>query len=236
MIFHNRILIGGLASLVLIAGMTPALAGKGGNGGGGNQVIDSESSQTLDFNEETHLVFMREEEKLARDVYLALGTMYPDSRVFGQIDDSEQRHTDAVRDTLEKYGIDDPSTNDNPGVFTGEDYGWYFAEKYAELTAWAAQGEFEALYVGAFIEELDMMDINQCPKVIVESDNAIDEVSECGKIYSDNSDIQRLYDSLLDVSISHMAAYVGKIEAVIGEGNYEAQVLSQEQVDALLGR
>ena len=137
---------------------------------------------------------------------------------------------------LEKYGVPNPSPNDNVGVYTGEDYGWYFTEKYAELVKRGSVSELEALYVGAFIEELDMLDINQCPKVIVETENGIDDVSECGKIYTDNADIQRLYESLLEGSESHLRAYVDNIETIIGDGNYVAQVLTQDQVDAILDR
>jgi hypothetical protein len=194
------------------------------------------STTTLDANEQTHLVFMREEEKLARDVYITLSTYYPDSPVFGRIDDSEQNHTDAVKAKLQQYNIQDPNTNDNVGVFTGADYGWYFTEKYEALITRGAISEFEALYVGAFIEELDMMDINQCPKVIVETHPDITDVSECGKVYTDNPDIQLLYANLLDGSESHLAAYVRKIEAVTGVGTYQAQVLPQDQVDRILGR
>ena len=199
------------------------------------QTVNVDTS-SVDFNERTHLVFMCEEEKLARDVYITLGSKHPDAAVFGKIDDSEERHKCAVADMLEKYGIPNPSTNDNVGVFTGEDYGWYFTEKYTELVDRGSISELDALYVGAFIEELDMMDINQCPKVIVETDNGIDDVSECGRVYTDNSDIQRLYESLLEGSESHLRAYVGKIEKVIGVGNYVAQVISQEEVDKILGR
>jgi hypothetical protein len=190
----------------------------------------------LDFNEETHLVFMREEEKLARDVYLFLGAMYPDSSTFGNIDDSEQRHTDAVRERLLHYGIADPSSNDNPGVFTGEEYGDYFTEKYGELTAWGSRSELDALHVGAFIEELDMQDINKCPKIVQQLNDGIDSEYDCGLVYTDNDDIQRLYGALLDGSENHLRAYVRQIEAVLGEGSYVAQYLTQEEVDAILGR
>mgnify|MGYP001813576829 FL=1 len=190
----------------------------------------------LDYNEKMHLMFMREEEKLARDVYQTLGTMYPDSVIFGNIDDSEQTHTMAVKAMIEKYGYEDPSTNDNVGAYTGEDFGWYFTEKYNQLVERASISELEALYVGAFIEELDMMDINQCPKVIVETDNGINDVNECGKVFTDKADIQRLYSSLLDGSDSHLEGYVANIEKIIGEGKYQAQVLSQELVDAILDR
>jgi len=200
------------------------------------KVIDSDSSTSLDYNEKTHLIFMREEEKLARDVYIVLGTLYPDSTVFGKIDDSEQRHTDAVRDMLEKYGVKDPSKNDNVGVYTGKQFGWYFTEKFNQLTTLAKNSEFDAYKVGALIEELDMYDIILCPRVIVETDDKINDETECGKLYSDNADVVRMLDSLLDGSESHLRAYVKNIENIQGEGTYEAQYLTQEEVDAILGR
>ncbi len=198
--------------------------------------ISDDGVSALDFNEQTHLEFMCEEEKLARDVYITLGAKYPASTIFGMIDDSEERHKCSVADMLGKYAIPNPSTNDNVGVFTGEAYGWYFNEKYTALVERGSASGLEALYVGAFIEELDMLDINQCPKVIVETDNGIDDVSECGKIYTTKPDIQRLYGSLIEGSENHLRAYVTNIEKQIGEGNYKAQVLTQEEVDAILGR
>jgi len=226
----NKALVSGFVGLAIMAGTGNVTAE------GGKTLSVDIDDVVLDYNEQTHLIFMREEEKLARDVYLTLGTMYPDSVIFGNIDDSEQTHTTAVKAMIEKYGLEDPNTNDNIGAFTGEDYGWYFTEKFNLLVERASISELEALYVGAFIEELDMMDINQCPGVIVETDNGIDDVNECGRIYTDNSDVINLYASLLDGSDSHLAGYVKNIEKYIGEGNYQAQVLTQEQVDEILGR
>jgi hypothetical protein len=227
----NRTLLSGLVGLVGLA----IIAGASSGTVSASTELETDAV-TLDVNEQAHLVFMREEEKLARDVYLKLGMMYPDSEIFGNIDDSEQTHTTAVKEIIEKYGLEDPNTNDNIGVFTGEDYGWYFTEKFNLLVERASISELEAYYVGAFIEELDIMDINQCPKVIVEADNGINDVSECGKIYTDKSDVLQLYASLLDGSDGHLAGYVKNIEKHIGEGNYIAQVLPQEQVDEMLGR
>jgi len=218
--------------IVLSAGAVIAAGNNTEKAGGGK----STSSLTLDFNEQTHLEFMCEEEKLARDVYITLGTKYPDATVFGKIDDSEEQHKCAVADMLEKYGVPNPSTNDNVGVFTGKDYGAYFTEKFNALVARGSTSELEAFYVGAFIEELDMIDINQCPAIIVETDNGINDVSECGKIYTTRADIQRLYESLLSGSENHLRAYVSNIEKTTGEGSYIAQILTQEQVDAILGR
>jgi len=226
----NKILVNGLIGLAFFAGAGSAVAT-------GDVSMSADTDDVaLDYNEKMHLFFMREEEKLARDVYQTLGTMYPDSVIFGNIDDSEQIHMTTVKAMIEKYGYEDPNTNDNVGAYTGEDFGWYFTEKYNQLVERASISELEALYVGAFIEELDMMDINQCPQVILETDNGINDVSECGKVYTDKPDIQRLYSSLLDGSDSHLEGYVNNIEKIIGEGNYQAQVLSQELVDAILDR
>ncbi|MFV9615984.1 MAG: DUF2202 domain-containing protein, partial [Gammaproteobacteria bacterium] len=94
----NKVLLSGFVGLALIAAANSAVAK--------DRVSASVSTEdtVLDYNERMHLVFMREEEKLARDVYLALGTMYPDSVIFGKIDDSEQRHTTAVKAMIENYG------------------------------------------------------------------------------------------------------------------------------------
>jgi hypothetical protein len=223
-------------SCITFSGSLLAAGGKINAGARGGALPSAQDSAELDFNEATHLVFMREEEKLARDVYTKLGIHYPDSVVFGNIDDSEQRHTDAVKGMLARYGVEDPNTNDNLGVFTGEEYGDYFTDKYEYLINKGSNSELDALYVGAFIEELDMRDINRCPQVIIEQDNGVDDDSQCGLLYTDQPDVINLYQSLLNGSKSHLRGYVRAIEAIVGKGTYTAQVLSQEEVDAILGR
>ena len=189
----------------------------------------------LDEGEVLHLTFMREEEKLARDVYLTLGEIYPGVNSFMAIDDSEQRHFDTMGKMLDKYGIDDPSTDTSVGAFTGEDFGWYFSEKFDALVDRGKTSLLEALYVGAFIEELDMNDIVHCPDVIVETENGVGE-DECGLNYTDESPLVTSYNNLLEGSKDHLRAYVKAIEAQIGAGNYVAQVLTQEEVDLILNR
>lgn len=193
-----------------------------------------------DANEATHLTFMREEEKLARDVYLTLADMYPNAGVFANIGTgSEQTHTDTMRDKLAQYGLPDPNPNTNNlpgsiGVFTGADYGAYFTEKYNALVNWGSNSELDALYAGAFIEELDMHDIVMCPSIVQEIKGIGHE--DCGLEYTDERPLINSYNSLLDGSESHLRSYVGQIEAIIGVGNYEAQYLPQSTVDAILGR
>lgn len=203
----------------------------------GRSIKAVELSQ-LDAVEASHLTFMREEEKLARDVYLSFAERYPDQPVFSQIaTKSEQTHTDTLRAKLADFGLPDPNptANDLPasqGVFTGEEWGGYFQEKYAELTTRGSENELAALYVGALIEELDMQDIAICPVVMMDAGYP----EPCGLAYTDESSLINTFSSLIDGSENHLRAFVGQIEAVIGEGNYEAQYLGQWEVDVILGR
>ena len=189
----------------------------------------------LDEGETAHLIFMRQEEKLARDVYLTLGDKYPMEVTFANIPLSEQKHTDTMQNKLAQFNIPDPVTDDTVGVFTGPEFGPHFTATYASLVALGNTSVLNALYVGALIEELDMHDIIDCPVIIVETDNGIDE-GECGMEYTDVRALVQSYDNLLEGSKNHLRAFVKSIELIIGEGNYVAQYLSQEDVDEILGR
>ena len=225
--------LSGMALLALVALMATFAAGE--------SVADADVGMrdvaaTLDNNEVTHLVFLREEEKLERDVFAILSSMYPESTVFGHIDDIEQGHTDVMKYLLQRYGIPDPNNNDNLGVFTGKAYGDHFKGRYRYLVGMGSLSELDALYVSAYIEELNMLDIMQCPQVIVDRDNDIDKVDQCGLAYTRNAEIQNIYHVLIEGSKGDLRAYVGAIEAVIGKGAYRAQVMTQQQVDEILER
>ena len=77
-----------------------------------------------------------------------------------------------------------------------------------------SQSSLQALYVGAAIEEIDMIDLQE----------AIDA--------TDNADIQMLYENLMSGSRNHLRAYVAQIEnlGVV----YEAQYLPQDEVDSIV--
>ncbi len=66
------------------------------------------------------LKFMREEEKLARDVYITLGDEFG-LQIFRNIQESEETHTTAVYDLLDKYDIPDPAYMADVGEFTNPD-------------------------------------------------------------------------------------------------------------------
>lgn len=167
------------------------------------------SGGALSAEEAATLVYMREEEKLARDVYLTLYQQWG-LDVFALIAESEQTHTSTVAKMLDTYGIPDPVVDDSVGVFVDP----HLSELYQGLVARGLVSALEALYVGGAIEELDMFDIQ----------NAIDE--------TDEASLQSMYDELMRGSRNHLRAFVGQIEAL--GIDYVAQYLSQEAVDLIV--
>jgi hypothetical protein len=152
---------------------------------------------------------MREEEKMARDVYLFFYPIWNNS-VFSNIAESEQQHMDSMAVLLNTYGLPDPVQNDSIGLFTNPD----LAALYLTLTDRGQASLLEALKVGALIEEVDMRDIQ----------HAIDQ--------AEHADIIQTYENLLRGSRNHLRAFVRAIEemGVV----YEAQVLEQSEVDAIV--
>ena len=122
--------------------------------------------------DKAHMIFMRSEEKLARDVYLTLAEIYPNQPVFLSIaTTAEQTHTDKILDMLVKFKIEDPEPSTEPdtlppsnqiGVFENYYFAEYFSKKFKILVDESKVSLLNALYVGALIEELDMQDINYC--------------------------------------------------------------------------
>ncbi len=156
-----------------------------------DQFITAESINELPFEEVNleemdGLVFMREEEKLARDVYLTLYENWG-KRVFINISGSEQTHTDAIRYLLVKYEIPDPVEVDSLGVFKNE----ILQDLFNTLIEQGSVSLVEALKVGALIEEIDILDIQK-------------ELDE----HVDNEDITMVYNNLLKGSRNHLRAFV----------------------------
>lgn len=104
--------------------------------------------------EKADLLSMRQEEKLARDVYTALGDTWP-KRIFKNIARSEQRHMDAVKVLLDRYELADPIAGKKPGEFADES----FTKLYKELVDKGSQSMGEAIRVGVAIEEMDIADL-----------------------------------------------------------------------------
>ena len=173
---------------------------------------DGPSIETiLSDTEAAHLVFMREEEKLARDTYITLNEIWG-LRVFSNISRAEQKHMDALLTMLNTYGLDDPVVDDTVGSFTNSTLGGM----YVDLVARGEVSLLDALFVGALIEEVDIGDLQL----------AITNTS--------HADIIAAYENLLAGSYKHLRAFVGQIERLGVE--YVAQVLDQSEFDEILGK
>ncbi len=112
------------------------------------------AAETLSAAEEDGILLMREEEKLARDVYL---TLYDTWKIntFKNIAGSEQQHMDAMGVIIDRYGLTDPITVDYIGVFTDA----HLQQLYDDLVAKGTTSAADAIEVGIMIEELDIKDL-----------------------------------------------------------------------------
>ncbi len=172
---------------VILACIAGTLSAKGGNGNGGG----GGSTPGLRKVEADDLIFLREEEKLARDVYLALYDVWGPP-IFLNISASEQKHTDSVKNLLDKYGLTDPVVDDTRGVFTNPILAGYYTQLVAQGTASLE----EALNVGVYIEVLDIGDIEEM------------------LIRSKQTDVKRVLSNLLAGSYNHLAAFEKSLAAL----------------------
>lgn len=155
------------------------------------------------------LLYMREEEKLAHDVYVTLGAQWGLTQ-FTRIANSEQMHTDAVKTLLDRYGLVDPASAEI-GVFVDPT----LQALYTDLIARGSTSAAEALKVGGLIEEVDIQDLDTRLAV------------------NDQADIAQVYANLRSASEMHLRAFATGYQAQTGSA-YTAQVMSTDAVATIL--
>ena len=194
-----------LALLIASAMASTSLAGCGGAAPPAAADVAAPASAALQVEDVVadDLTYLREEEKLARDVYLTLGARWG-LGIFANISESEQRHMDAVLKLLVSAGLPDPAAGNGVGVFSNPG----IAALYEALVAKGLESPVEALVVGATIEDLDLNDL---------ANDALDTQDE--RILS-------VYDELQKGSRNHLRSFYG---ALLDQGvTYEAQFISEE--------
>lgn len=208
----KRLITNFLIATLMLTVVAAAFAQKGtGQKQGGASTQQSTINllkEDLSDEEITSLLQMREEEKLARDVYLALYDQWG-TPVFSNIASSEQQHTDQVKELLDKYELDDPYV-DESGEFTSED----LAALYASLVKQGSGSLVDALTVGMTIEDLDIYDLEE----------ALNGV--------DNEDIRTVYENLMKGSRNHLRSFYSELSAQ--NGTYEPQYISSEEYETIL--
>ena len=148
---------------------------------------NDENLMPLTDIEKNDLLFLREEEKLARDIYIYAYTKYQNT-VFNSISQSEQKHMDNVLSILNHYSIPDPAST-QIGVFNNAT----LQSLYNQLISHVDISESESLKVGATIEELDINDI----------DDFIANTS--------NSQLLSMYEKLNCGSKNHIRSFTSQI-------------------------
>jgi len=201
--FKKYVFIFAATTLLTLASVMNGIAASG-NGGGGDGfckgkgagernciydgIPDRSEAYTLTQEEEAHLLFMREEEKLARDAYDAFYLSYG-RLIFDNISDAEQNHMDALKNLLDRNSLDDPILG--VGLFADPE----LQARYDELMLFASDPT-KALIAGARIEEMDFVDIQ----------HAIEN--------TEPEEVVSTYESLLCGSGNHLRAFIRQLEAI----------------------
>jgi len=157
------------------------------------------------------LTFMLEEEKLARDVYLILYDQW-NIPIFQNIANSEASHMAAILTLIERFGLEDPTVGNGVGEFTNPD----LQALYDQLVSQGSQSLAHALKVGAAIEEIDILDLEE-------------RIAQ-----TDNDDIIMVYENLLKGSRNHLRVFTRTLLQQAGE-TYVPQYLSPDAYDVIIG-
>ena len=157
----------------------------------------------LSADEFPALVYMLEEEKLAHDLYVTFYEKW-DLPIFKNISQSEQTHMDAIKTLLNQYGMD-VSVSNEIGVFTDPD----LQTLYNDLVARGNQSSADAIKVGAVVEEIDILDLQE----------RLTQANHIG--------IQQVFTNLERASSNHLRAFASMLRTQTGE-TYQPQYLSAE--------
>ncbi|MBL0147166.1 MAG: DUF2202 domain-containing protein [Chitinophagaceae bacterium] len=171
--------------------------------------ISALPTEPLNLTELNTLTQMREEEKLARDVYITLYNKWG-SNIFNNISTSEQTHMDAILMLLKKYNLPDPVGTNAVGVFTNP----AFQTLYIQLVNQGNVSMLEAFKVGATIEDLDINDL------------------QIALLTIDNQDFRLVYDNLTKGSRNHLRSFYKNI--LNSGGSYIPQYITQTEFDAII--
>ena len=194
------LLVAAVVAIQVQSGDASARAGNGYGGGNGDPgsgsvvtYVAPDTTTALTAAEADGLAFMREEEKLAHDVYAQFAAAY-DSRVFSNISNSETQHTTTVQEYLDTFSIADPAAGRAAGSFADAD----LQALYEEMIAQGNASLEDALRVGVAVEERDIADLRE----------RIDG--------TDRADLKALYENLLHGSENHLAAFTRQLDGIPG--------------------
>lgn len=185
----KKFFIAGIAAWVLLASC--------------QKEVNEPNLNQLTEAEKQGLLFTRQEEKLAYDVYRFAFEKYG-SNIFDNISKSESTHQNFIQELLDKYELGNPVKNMGPGEFENES----LQVLYGQLTTKAEKSLAEAMEVGATIEDLDINDLMQLTTE------------------TDKDELINVYDMLTCGSRNHLRGFTGQLKNMGRE--YTPQYLEEE--------
>ena len=168
---------------------------------------NNSNSTSLSQEEKDGLLFMLEEEKLARDTYIYMNNLWRLNQ-FNNIKNSEQSHMDAIVSILEQNDIE--YTILPQGEFSYQN----LQDLYNQFVIDGQVSSESALQIGATIEDLDIVDLE-------------DYIND-----STNSVLISTYENLQCGSRNHLRSFVTAIENL--GFTYTPQFLTLEEYEAIL--
>ncbi len=164
----------------------------------------------LSPREQSGMLFIWEEEKVARDLYWSLHNE-SNLSIFADLARSEQNHMDQAKALMDRYGLNAP-VSDSQGLFSNQTLIGY----YDELMASGKQSPENALKAAAAFEEISIRDL--------ENEIAV----------ANSNDVKVTYEGLLAGSRKHLRSYVTDLEE---QGlKYSPQYLSQKEFKETVGQ
>lgn len=165
------------------------------------------NAEQLSAKDQEDLLFLFEEEKMARDTYRYMDSLWSVNQ-FANIKESEQKHMDAIGTLLDKYEI--TYTIQPVGIFNNSE----LQALYDQFISDGATNKNAALQIGATIEDMDIYDLK----------NYIEQFKQ--------ADIDQALEKLLCASGNHMRAFTKAIEN--NGGTYTPQYITESEYQEIL--
>ena len=167
-------------------------------------------AQTLSESDKAGILLMREEEKMARDVYQSLNEKW-DQMPFVHISESEINHMARMKLLIDKYKLKDPvdKNADTRGVFDNQQ----LKKLFDELISSGKTSLEAAFRAGAKVEEVDIRDLKEA------------------MAKTTNEEIKSTYADLISASENHLRAFVRNLKRL--DVNYTPVIMDKAEFDII---
>jgi len=138
-------------------------------------IVNAIEPVVLSLEQKATLAYMWDEERLARDIYLALNALTPSQTLYNIATKGELQHIASVQTLIQKYDLNIFNTTDYSGAYSEDALEAYntgvyntpeITALYSELYTKGEQSLQDALEVGCMVEVTDINDLNTDIKLV----------------------------------------------------------------------